>query len=390
MERGATGRLKTISTVGGETCQAFIPFPLPPNPWLQIDPDLHEKLDNTLLALGRLDTITRLLPDKSLFLYMYVRKEAVLSSQIEGTQSSLSDFLLHESGEAPGIPIADVQEVSNYIAAMTHGIQRISDGFPLSLRLLREIHGILLKTGRGAHREPGAFRRSQNWIGGEGDRPGTAIYVPPPPEEVMPSMSALEAFIHNKPRKTPILIKAALCHAQFETIHPFLDGNGRLGRLLITLLLCSEGVIKEPMLYLSIYLKSHRQQYYDLLQRVRHNGDWEKWLVFFLTGVRETADLAIKTAKTLDDLFAEDRGKIEALGRATGTALRVHHAFKEWPILTIPKVARLTNVSFATAQKAIAHLKKLGIVKEIPKSKKPQAFSYAKFINIINEGTEPL
>src|SRR5262249_39663160 len=230
-------------------------------------------------ALGRLDGVTSILPAPPLFLFMYVRKEALLSSQIEGTQSSLSDLLLFENDETPLVPLDDVQDVSNYVAAMDHGLQRLSDGFPLSLRLIREIHDILLRKGRGSSKQPGEFRRTQNWIGGT--RPSNALFVPPPPNKMRKSLDNFERFLHE--RELPMLMRAALAHVQFESIHPFLDGNGRLGRLLITLMLCAEGALKQPLLYLSLYFKQRRQQYYDLLQSVRDRGDWETWVEFFLT-----------------------------------------------------------------------------------------------------------
>jgi len=277
MKRTIQGRYITISTVG-ETVRAFIPTPLPPQPPIDWSPQLREKFDRALLALGRLDSVSILLPNPSLFLYTYVRKEAVLSSQIEGTQSSLSDLLLFELDLTPSVPIQDVREVSNYVAALNHGLQRLKEGFPLSLRLIREIHEILLSTGRGSDRTPGEFRRSQNWIGGT--RPGDAVFVPPPPENVVECMGDLEMFLHDRPVQTTTLLKAALAHVQFETIHPFLDGNGRLGRLLITLLLCAEKVLKDPMLYLSLFFKMHRQRYYDLLNDVRFSGDWRPGWIF--------------------------------------------------------------------------------------------------------------
>jgi Fic family protein len=251
-----------------------------------------------------------------------VRKEAVLSSQIEGTQSSLSDLLLYEQKEMPGVPLEDVEEVSRYVAAVSHGVKRLREGFPLSLRLLREVHEVLLQTGRGSTKQPGEFRRSQNWIGGT--RPGNARFVPPPPENLMQCLGDLEKFLHDDPVKTPTLIKAALSHVQFETIHPFLDGNGRVGRLLITLLLCAENAISEPTLYLSLYFKRHREIYYELLQKVRTTGAWEEWLLFFLEGVEETAEEAVSTATQILEIFAEDRARIESLGRPAGNALRVH------------------------------------------------------------------
>ena len=267
-----------LSTVG-ERVEAFIPPPLPPAPPVRMD-RLNSLLDNANLALGRLDGMTSVLPDTDLFLYMYVRKEALLSSQIEGTQSSLSELLLFERAELPGVTLDDVQDVANYVAAMDHGLARIREGFPISLRLIRGIHEKLLSKGRGSKRQPGEFRRSQNWIGGS--RPGNAVFVPPPPGQVPDLMSDLEKFIHADTPEIPALIEAGLVHVQFETIHPFLDGNGRLGRLLIAFLLCTQGILKEPILYLSLYLKTHRQTYYDLLQWVRDRGDWEAWLEFFL------------------------------------------------------------------------------------------------------------
>lgn len=266
--------------------RAFVPQPLPPTPPIDIGPALRDQLDAALLALGRLDSVTTLLPDTRLLRYTYVRKEAVLSSQIEGTQSSLSDLLLYEVADAPGAPLDDVVEVSNYVAALEHGLGRVREGFPLSGRLMREIHGVLLQRGRGAEKAPGEFRRSQNWIGGT--RPGTAAFVPPPPEQVGECVGRLERWLHDEPERTPTLLKAAMSHVQFETIHPFLDGNGRVGRLLVTLLLCVEGVLSEPLLYLSLYLKQHRAEYYALLDRVRVEEAWEAWLGFFADGVRET------------------------------------------------------------------------------------------------------
>lgn len=278
---------------------------MPPRPPLAIDSRVRERLDRALVALGRLDSVTSLLPDTSLFLYTYIRKEAVLSSQIEGTQSTLSDLLLFEADELPGVPMDDVSEVSSYVGALEHGLARIHAGFPLSNRLIREIHGVLLSRGRGAEKDPGEFRRSQNWLGGT--RPGTAIYVPPPPEEVQECMGALERWLHDEPERTSPILKAALSHVQFESIHPFLDGNGGVGRLLVTLILCVEGVLQQPLLYLSLYLKQRRDEYYALLDRVRHDGDWEVWVTFFATGVEETATQAVDTVKRLVTLFKVDR-----------------------------------------------------------------------------------
>ena len=318
MKRELQGRYVTISTVG-EKAQAFVPAPLPPRPPIDWTPELRSKFDQALLALGRLDSVSTLLPDTSLFLYMYVRKEAVLSSMIEGTQSSLSDLLLFELDQEPGVPLNDVREVSNYVAALNHGLRLMENGLPLSLRLFREIHGVLLTQGRGSNQTPGEFRRSQNWIGGT--RPGNAAFVPPPAEEVLACMSKLEFFLHDQPEPTPVLLKAALAHVQFETIHPFLDGNGRLGRLLITLLLCAQKVLREPMLYLSLYFKTHRQYYYELLDNVRLTGDWEAWLDFFAEAVIVSATQSVETALHLLDLLNQDRDKISGLGRAAASTL---------------------------------------------------------------------
>lgn len=387
MER-KTGDYLTISTVGGETCRAFVPHPLPPEPPLKPDSAIQELEDKALLALGRLDSVSTLLPDTSLFLYMYIRKEAVLSSQIEGTQSSLSDLLLFESEFSPGVPLDDVQEVSNYVAAITHGMSRLRDGFPMSLRLIKEIHGVLMSKGRGSEKDPGEFRRSQNWIGGS--RPGNARFVPPPPDRLNDCMGALEKFLHNDPVKTPVLLKAALSHVQFETIHPFLDGNGRLGRLLITLLLCAEGALSEPLLYLSLYFKTHRDDYYNHLQNVRDHGDWENWLRFFLSGVRETSEQAVQTARMLVWQFEEDRKKIQPLGKATGSALRVHHVLQQSPIISITNVARKTGLSFPTAKTSLTKLEELGIVSVLPKKGRSQLYGYTQYISLLSQGTEPL
>jgi Fic family protein len=375
----------TISTVG-EKAQAFVPAPLPPRPPIDWTPELRSKFDQALLALGRLDSVSTLLPDTSLFLYMYVRKEAVLSSMIEGTQSSLSDLLLFELDQEPGVPLDDVREVSNYVAALDHGLRLLEEGLPLSLRLFREIHGVLLTKGRGSNQTPGEFRRSQNWIGGT--RPGNAAFVPPPAEEVLECMSKLELFLHDQPEPTPVLLKAALAHVQFETIHPFLDGNGRLGRLLIALFLCEQKVLREPMLYLSLYFKMHRQYYYELLNNVRMTGDWEAWLDFFAEAVIVTATQAVETAQQLLDLSNQDRDKISGLGRAAASTLQVHRALMEHPIATSGSLVEKTGITPATVNKALGHLVRLGIVKELTARKRNRLFSYAGYIEIMSRGTE--
>ena len=385
MNRDLQGHYITISTVG-EKVQAFVPAPLPPVPPIKWSSELREKFDQALLALGRLDSVSVLLPDTSLFLYMYVRKEAVLSSMIEGTQSSLSDLLLFEFEHQPGVPLNDVQEVSNYVAALNHGLNRLGEGFPLSLRLLKEIHSVLLSKGRGKECDPGEFRRSQNWIGGS--RPGTAAFVPPPQDHVQESMGKLELFLHDQPEKTPVLIKAALAHVQFETIHPFLDGNGRLGRLIITLLLCSEKVLKEPMLYLSVYFKTYRQRYYDLLNEVRLTGDWEAWLDFFADAVINTATQAVATAQQLMKLSAEDGQRINGLKRISGSAHLIHKALLERPMASPNWIQEKTQLSPATVNACLRELEQLGIFKEVTGQKRNRLYSYVEYIRIMNEGTE--
>jgi Fic family protein len=387
MRRGLTGRFH-ITTTAGETVRAFIPEPLPPGPPVAFDGALQMALEQALLALGRLDSITTLLPDPELFLYAYVRKEAVLSSQIEGTQSSLSDLLLFEMKEAPGAPLDDVREVSNYVAAMAHGLKRLRGGFPLSNRLLREIHGILLSHGRGGDKDPGQFRRSQNWVGGT--RPGKALFVPPPHKEVEECMAALERFMHAEEPAVPVLVKAGMAHVQFETIHPFLDGNGRVGRLLITFLLCHAGVLREPILYLSLYFKQRRDEYYRLLEEVRKTGDWERWMAFFLEGVRQTADSAVTTARRLVGVFQKDRSRIQEGGRAAGSALRVHEVLKERPLVSLQEVSRRARLSFPTSTSGMKLLMDLGIARELTGKRRNRIFGYDRYLKVLSEGTEPL
>ena len=385
MKRELQGQYVTISTVG-EKAKAFVPAPLPPNPPIDWTPDLRNKFDQALVALGRLDSISNFLPDISLFIYMYVRKEAVLSSMIEGTQSSLSDLLLFELDMKPGVPLDDVREVSNYVAALNFGLKRLAEGFPMSLRLLKEMHAVLLSKGRGSNQTPGEFRKSQNWIGGT--RPGNAAFVPPPAEQVLDCMGKLELFLHDRPEPTPALLKAALAHVQFETIHPFLDGNGRLGRLLITLLLCEQKITREPLLYLSLYFKTHRQYYFELLNEIRFNGNWEAWLAFFAEAVITTAAQAVDTARQLVDIVNEDRDRISGLGRATASTLQVHGALIGRPITTSGWLVEKTGITPATVNKSLGHLERLGIVRELTFRKRNRVFSYTGYIEIMNQGTE--
>jgi Fic family protein len=384
--RGETGRYET-STLSGESVRAFVPAPLPPVPPLDLAAGRQQALEAAVLAIGRLDGVSALLPDTALFLYSYVRKEAVLSSQIEGTQSSLSDLLLFELEELPGTPVTDVVEVSDYVAALDHGLARLRAGFPLANRLIREVHGVLLSRGRGSSSAPGEFRRTQNWIGGT--RPGNARFVPPPHTAVEDCMADLERFLHADDDGLPTLVRAGLAHVQFETIHPFLDGNGRVGRLLITLMLCRAEVLHQPLLYLSLYLKRHRATYYDLLDRVRREGAWEAWLDFFLEGVRVTADGAVATARRLAGMFQEDRRRIEPMGRRAGSALRVHEALKARPLLTLTFLAESTGLSFPAAASAMDLLVELGIARELTGKRRNRLFAYDRYLATLNEGTEP-
>jgi Fic family protein len=377
------------SSVAGETVRAFIPASLPPTPAVELS-GLHQQLDRANQGLGRLNGMTSLLPDVRFLLYLYVRKEALVSSQIEGTQSSFTDLLLFENEAVPSVPIEDVEEVSNYVAAMQHGLRRLRGGFPFSLRLIREIHGILLRGGRGANQTPGEFRRTQNWIGG--NRPGNASFVPPPPERLMECLDGFERFLHNddERHKLPVLVEAGLVHVQFESIHPFLDGNGRVGRLLITLLLCSKGVLTEPLLYPSLYLKTNRSQYYDLLRRVRTDGAWEEWLAFFLDGIAAAAQEAADTAERTFRLFANDRKKIQELRRAAASALRVQELLQRNPFVRIRTAAKALKLTIPTVTSALNHLVQLGIVKEVSGKQRDRLFAYSRYVNMVGEGTKPL
>jgi len=388
LKRTATGTYE-VTTTTGEAVRAFVPQPLPPDPPLQANGQVRDSLDAALVALGRLDGVSSLLPDVHLFLYTYVRKEAVLSSQIEGTQSTLSDLLLFELQEAPGVPMDDVIEVSNYVRAMEHGLRRIRGGFPLSNRLLREIHEVLLSRGRGAGKAPGEFRRTQNWLGGT--RPGNATFVPPPPARVQETMGALEHFLHDRGgARMPPLVKAALAHVQFETIHPFLDGNGRVGRLLITLLLCTEGILGEPLLYLSLYFKQHRDRYYQLLDAVRRDGDWEAWVGFFAEGVAVTAEGAVATARRLLATAERHRDKVARLGRRAGSAEVVHRSLQSMPVCTVARLVKRTKLTLPTVLKALDILEEINVVTEITGKRRHRIYRYDGYMKVLNEGTEPL
>ncbi|QOL19714.1 Fic family protein [Candidatus Bodocaedibacter vickermanii] len=374
------------SSTAGEIYQTYLPSDLPPNPPLDLT-ELYTLLDAANIALGRLDGMSMLLPDPSLFLYMYVRKEAVLSSQIEGTQSSLSDLLMFENAEAPGVPVDDVTEVSCYVSALNYGIERLKS-FPLSLRLIREIHGKLMDNARGGQKQPGEFRTSQNWIGGS--RPGNARFVPPSPETLMVCLDKFEKFLHDDTVKLPTLIKAALAHVQFETIHPFLDGNGRLGRLLITFMLYVDGTLKEPLLYLSLYFKANREAYYKHLQAVRETGDWESWIAFFLNGVIDTANQATDAAQRIIKLFNSDQAHIGASGQSTAAALRIYSYFQHHPLSNTATIKKITKLSTPTVMRGLSTLESLGIINETTGKARHKVFAYKHYLDILSQGTEPL
>ena len=386
MKRSLQGRYTKVAAAG-EAFKAFVPAPLPPKPPVEWTPTLRARFDAALVALGRLDAVTDLLPNVSLLLYSFVRKEAVLSSMIEGTQSSLADLMLYELDEQPGVPVEDAREVSLYVAALEHGLKRLRGGFPLSLRLLREVHRVLLGHGRGERHTPGEFRRSQVWIGGT--RPGNAVFVPPPASEVDECLKHFERFLHDEPDSTPPLVKAALAHVQFETIHPFLDGNGRVGRLLIALQLSADGLLREPLLYLSLHFKEHRRTYYELLNRVRESGDWENWLEFFADAVLASATQAASSSKRLLELAANDARRTERLGRAAASALAVHRALQRQPIATAASLVVATGLTPATVNKSLVHLERIGVVAELTRKLRGRVFSYARYVEILNEGMGP-
>jgi len=377
MRRPTPGRYVTVTTTG-EPFRAFVPAPLPPVPPLAWSDALRRRFDAALLALGRLDAVTALLPNAALLLYSFVRKEAVLSSQIEGTQSSLADLLLYEIDEVPGVPVDDAREVSRCVAALEFGLEELRGGLPLCTRLLCGMHEVLMSHPGGRSKAPGEVRRSQVWIGGT--RPGNAVFVPPPAEAVPDCMAALERFLNDQPESVPPLIKAALAHVQFETIHPFLDGNGRLGRLLIVLQLVADGVLREPMLYPSLYFKTHRALYYELLNEVRLRGDWERWLDFFAEGIESSAVQALATSNALLALVSADRERIAGLGRAAASALEVHQALQRQPIATSAALVTATRLTPATVNKSLAHLERLGIVGELTSRQRGRVFSYLKYV----------
>lgn len=366
--------------------RAFIPAPLPPDPPIAMDTELARMLSDADRALGRLDGVTSVLPNPDLFVAMYVRHEAVLSSQIEGTQSTLEDVLQFEIDAAGQDVPKDVEEVVNYVRAMNHGLERL-DSLPLSLRLIREIHGVLLEDVRGSHRTPGEFRRTQNWIGPAGCTLQTASFVPPPVPDMLDALDNLEKFLHDA--SLPVLIQCGLAHAQFETIHPFLDGNGRVGRLLITFLLCHNGALHRPLLYLSYYLKMHRAQYYDRLMAIRSEGDWEGWMKFFLRGVSEVSEAATTTARAILKLREEHRQMImEKLGTTASNALRLLDFLFEQPIITVRVVEKHLQSSYVTAGKLVDQLVELGLLRETTGYQRNRRYRYEPYLALFESGIQ--
>lgn len=367
-----------------EGYKAFIPNPLPPTPEILMDQEMWNLLSQADRALGRLDGATDALPNPDLFVFMYVRKEAVLSSQIEGTQASLIDVLEFESQALEPDNPQEVAEVVNYVSAINYGLVRLKD-LPVSLRLIREIHQELMKEVRGAERSPGEFRLSQNWIGAGGCSLAQATYVPPPPHDMLQSLDNLEKFLHSS-QPMPTLIKVGLAHAQFETIHPFLDGNGRTGRLLITFLLCEQNILQRPLLYISYYFKKYRTEYYNHLQTIRDSGDWESWLKFFLRGVYEVAQEAAATARKIVNLKEEHRQLVlNQMGRRSGKAITLLESLYFRPIFTVEDATEIAGLSYPNANTLIKDLSEIGLLQEITGQKRNRAFSYASYLDVFQD-----
>lgn len=382
------GTYRIISTVGEEV-KAYIPPPLPPDPPVDMNP-IYPQLEHSARMLGDLSGLRILAHDPELFLVMNGLKEALLSSQIEGSKSTLSDLLLFETVSPTAALQNDTREIHQLVEATQFGLRKVGEGFPICVRLMRDIHRILLSGSRGQTKQPGQLRRSQNWIGGT--RPGNATHVPPPPQYVPELMSDLEKFIHAETPAISPMIKTALVHAQFETIHPFLDGNGRVGRLLILLMLIANGSLRTPVLGLSLFFKKHRQHYYNHLMRIRTHGDWEGWIAFFLRGVAAVSAETVQTGRKLHNLFEADKKRITTLGRAAANALRVHLLFQESPIRSISAVVGRIGISRNTASSAIKNLQRLGIVTDCtpPERRRYRRYEYGEHIRLISPGTDPI
>ena len=386
--RDSSSGTYVTSTTAGEVVRAFVPAPLPQS-MTGLSAQTRPVVERALVALGRLDSAAAFLPNRALLLYYYVRKEAVLSSQIEGTQSSLADLLLFEADEPTGVPLDDVAGVSCYVRALEHGVARLREGFPLSNRLIREIHQRLMASGRGENKAPGEFRRTQNWIGGT--RPGKARFVPPPPDRLADCMSDLERFLNREPGHLGIIEKAAMAHVQFETIHPFLDGNGRLGRLLIALLLVHDLVLREPVLYVSLYFKTHRDEYYACLDRVRTHSDWDAWIRFCAEAIGFAAAQAAETAQRLNELEKEHRTTIhDRGGRKAGSDIRVFDMLTRRPVIHIQEICAGTGLTPNTVAAALERLQQMGIAREVTGKKRNRLFAYQKYLEVMSEGTDAL
>lgn len=381
MKRENTGRYIVTSTIG-ERVNAYIPSPLPPHPLPELSDVGKKLLMGAVQKLGSLDALGEHLPDVGPFIYAYIRKEAVYSSMIEGTQSSLSDLLLYEQGGYNQSNTDDVEEVSHYVSAMQLGMSRMQDGYPISLRLIKELHAELLRRGRGSTKMPGEFRQSQNWIGGT--RPGNAAYVPPPPQELMDCMGALELFI-NREDSLPPLVKAALVHVQFESIHPFLDGNGRVGRLLIQMMLCDSGILRKPLLYLSLYFKRHRQEYYRLLNGIRQDGNWEAWIDFFLEAVQHTASDAVRVLTELHRRVEDDKAIVAAFGRLRHNAEKVLSIMQRH-IVTRPLIlAKQAGLAPSTTYRVLDKLEKFGLIQQSSTGERNRLYTYSAYLNMLED-----
>ena len=364
--------------------KAFIPASLPPKPAIRMDGELMRLLSDADRALGRLDGIASILPNPNLFVAMYVRHEAVLSSQIEGTQSTLEDLLEYEVAQNPPSTIPrDIEEVVNYVGAMNHGLERLPE-LPLSLRLLREIHERLLRGVRGGERSPGKFRTSQNWVGPPGCTLQTAQFVPPPPHEMNAALHNLEAFLHDR-TSLPVLVHCGIAHAQFETIHPFLDGNGRVGRLLITLLLCERGVLQRPLLYLSYYLKAHRAEYYDRLTAIRHDGNWEGWLKFFLRGVYEVSQAATEVSRAISTIREQHRKLVAEKAPNAASGQKLLDSLFQQPLISVREVEQAVDCSYATANTLVRHFEDIGILKEMTGQQRNRVYRYNSYLDLFEK-----
>ena len=379
MEKDRAG----IDIAQQEGYRAFIPKPLPPKPPLNLDAETIELLSKADTAIGRLSGISETLPNPDLFVAMYVRKEAVLSSQIEGTEASLEDILEYESESRPRVLANDVAEVVNYVRAMNYGLKRINQ-LPLSLRLIREIHAELMRGVRGENKTPGDFRKTQNWIGPKGCTLNTARFIPPPAHEMMQALGEFEKYMHSE-LTYPLLIECALIHFQFETIHPFLDGNGRIGRLLIAFFLCYKEILKKPLLYLSHYFKQNRLEYYDRLMAIRDNGDFESWIKFFLKGIIYVADEAAETSHKIINLQNEDKARINKTYKKSSKTTLLHEVLFDRPIISVKDIVKMMNVTFPTADDICMKLVKLNILKEITGKERNRMFAYKNYLDILKQ-----